>query len=247
MATSGRQPSGINGINLERFARGLTDNIEPPVRKHLKNVYASVTMAAICAAAGGYAHLYSSLIGAGLLTGLGALGTMLALMATPHNGKNQITRLSLLAVFGFLSGTNLGPLLQMAIIVNPAVIMEALLGTAVVFACFSLAALYAPRGQYLYLGGSLMSLLSTLCWMSLFNLFIGSRLIFQAHLYLSLAVMCAFVVFDTQLIIEKKRLGNDDYIMHGLELFIDFISIFRKLLIILTDKDANNQKRNKRN
>lgn len=61
-------------------------------------------------------------VGAGLLTGLGAIGVMLALIATPHNGKNQGTRLSLLAIFGFLSGTNLGPLLQMAIMVNPALV-----------------------------------------------------------------------------------------------------------------------------
>ena len=36
---------------------------EPEVRHHLKNVYGAVTIATICAAGGGYAHLYSSIIG----------------------------------------------------------------------------------------------------------------------------------------------------------------------------------------
>jgi FtsH-binding integral membrane protein len=201
----------------------------------------------MCAAAGGFAHLYSSVIGAGILTGMGSLALMLMLISTPQSPKNTALRLSYLAGFGFLSGTNLGPLLQMVIMVNPAIIMEALLGTAVVFACFSLAALYAPRGKFLYLGGTLMSVLSTLFFMSLMNLFFASRLIFQANLYIGLAVMCGFVVYDTQLIIEKKRLGSDDFIMHGLELFLDFMAIFKRLLVILTDKEAQNKRNKRRN
>jgi len=236
----------MEGINLQRFVTGLTDNLEAPVRHHLKNVYSTVTIAALCASAGGYCHLYSSFIGAGMMTFLGAIFSLLALMAIPHNGKNQAQRLSILAAFGFMSGCNLGPLLEIAIIVNPALIMEALLGTAVVFACFSLSALYAPRGQYLYLGGTLMSVLSTLCVLSIVNIFIGSTLLFKAHLYISLAVMCGFIVYDTQLIIEKRRLGNTDYILHGLELFIDFMAVFRKILVILTDKEAQ-QKRKRKN
>lgn len=60
--------------------------------------------------------------------------------------------------------------------------------------------------------------------------------IFQVNLYVGLAVMCGFIVFDTQVIIEKAREGDKDYIMHSLDLFIDFIAVFKRLLIILTDK-----------
>ena len=62
--------------------------------------------------------------------------------------------------------------------------------------------------------------------------------------------MCAFVLFDTQLIVEKRRSGDDDFIWyalsstvvtcfywflyrHSVDLFIDFIDIFRRLVIIL--------------
>lgn len=48
--------------------------------------------------------------------------------------------------------------------------------------------------------------------------------------------MCGFVLYDTQLIIEKRRMGNQDFVQHALELFIDFIGIFRRLVIILTQK-----------
>jgi FtsH-binding integral membrane protein len=81
-----------------------------------------------------------------------------------------------------------------------------------------------------------MTLLSTLMLLSLANLLFGSYLIFQAHLYLGLLVMCGFVLYDTQLIIEKRRNGDRDFVTHSLDLFLDFIGIFKRLLIILTEK-----------
>lgn len=235
----------MDGINLQRFTRSLNENLEAPVRQHLKNVYATFTLACITASAGGYAHMFSTLIGAGLLTSLGAIGILIWLAKTPYNNKNQIQRLSLLGSFAFLCGCNLGPLLQLAVVVNPSLIFQALLGTSVVFACFSLSALYAPRGHYLYLGGTLLSGISTLFWLSMLNVFFGSRLLFQVNLYVGLAVMCGFIVFDTQVIIEKARQGDKDYIMHSLDLFIDFIAVFKRLLIILTDKEAQSKRRKK--
>lgn len=92
------------------------------MRTHLKNVYATFTLATIAATAGGYAHMFSTLIGAGLLTGLGAIGALIWLTITPYDGKNQLQRLSLLGAFAFLTGCNLGPLLNLAVMVNPTLV-----------------------------------------------------------------------------------------------------------------------------
>lgn len=73
----------------------------------------------------------------------------------------------------------MGPLLDMAVVINPQIIVTALIGTSVIFASFSIAALTAERGHWLYLGGSLMTLLSTMLMLSLANLLFGSKLIFQ--------------------------------------------------------------------
>lgn len=59
---------------------------------------------------------------------------------------------------------------------------------------------------------------------------------FQAHLYIGLVVMSGFVLFDTQMIMEKRRAGSTDCIKHSMDLFFDLISMFRRLLIILTQK-----------
>ena len=49
--------------------------------------------------------------------------------------------------FAFLTGLGLGPLLDIAIMIDPSIIPSALLLTSVVFASFTGAALVAPSGQ----------------------------------------------------------------------------------------------------
>lgn len=48
--------------------------------------------------------------------------------------------------------------------------------------------------------------------------------------------MCGFVLYDTQLIIEKRRHGDKDFISHSVDLFVDLLGIFRRLVIILIQK-----------
>ncbi|CAH8443320.1 unnamed protein product [Dicrocoelium dendriticum] len=81
-----------------------------------------------------------------------------------------------------------------------------------------------------------MSATSMLASFNFMNLFLRSPAIYQAELYIGFAIFCGFVVFDTQLIIEKRKSGDTDFVWHALDLFIDFIEIFRHLLIILNSK-----------
>lgn len=53
--------------------------------------------------------------------------------------------------------------------------------------------------------------------------------------------MSGFVLFDTQMIMEKRRAGSTDCIKHSMDLFFDLISMFRRLLIILTQKVSARQ------
>lgn len=137
----------------------------------------------------------------------------------------------------------MGPLLQFAIMVNPTIIPTALLSTCVVFGCFSVSTFFADHRKYLYLGGTLSSMLSVLILMSLVNLFIGSQLLFSAYIYLGLFVVCGFIAYDTALIIEKRRMGETDYIHHALLLFIDFADLFRHIVVILTKKESEKERR----
>jgi len=229
---------------LDNFIHTFNAKFEPPVRSHLKNVYASLTMCLLTAAGGAYIHMFTNILrGGSILLSLLGLGLALGLFMTPDNGKNRSTRLAMLLGFAFFAGLGLGPLLDMAIMMNPTIVPSALMLTTAVFACFSGAALYAPDGKYLYLGGSLLSGLSTLMFLGFMNLFFRSQLLFQAHIYIGLAIFCGFVMYDTQLIIHRARQGDRDFIAHSLDLFIDFIQIFRKILVLLMQKEDRNQKK----
>ncbi|ERE81204.1 bax inhibitor 1-like protein [Cricetulus griseus] len=246
-------------------------HITPSTQQHLKKVYASFALCMFVAAAGAYVHVVTHFIQApsaqgymkncssekfdssfttcpveaGLLSALGSLGLMIWLMATPHSHETEQKRLGLLAGFAFLTGVGLGPALELCIAINPSILPTAFMGTAMIFTCFSLSALYARRRSYLFLGGILMSAMSLMFLSSLGNLFFGSIWLFQANLYMGLLVMCGFVLFDTQLIIEKAENGDKDYIWHCIDLFLDFVTLFRKLMLILAlnEKDKKKEKK----
>ncbi|XP_026757913.2 probable Bax inhibitor 1 [Galleria mellonella] len=228
--------------NIQTFINSFQNRLELPVRQHLKNVYGTLTMTCGAATAGVFVDMYTR-FQAGFLSAIIGAGLMLMLIATPDNGKNTSLRLGYLLGFGLTSGMSMGPLLEYVSIVDPSIIVTALLGTTIVFVCFSVAAMLADRGSWLFLGGTLMTLFTSMSLMTLVNLFMQSHFLYQAHLYLGLILMCGFVLFDTQLIIEKRRMGNKDFVQHAMELFIDFIGVFRRLLIILTQKEEENRRR----
>ncbi|XP_031635259.1 bax inhibitor 1 [Contarinia nasturtii] len=227
-----------------RFAENLGNKIEPNVRHHLVRVYACLTTTTICAAIGAIVHLLG-IFEAGLLSAFGSIGLVLYLSFAIDDPKTFYTRLAALFGFGFLTGNSIGPLLNLVIAVEPQVVVTALIGTVVVFVSLSCSALLAERGSFLFLGGIFMSILSTMTLFGLANIFIQSQIIYQAHLYIGLIVMAGFVLFDTQMIMEKRRAGSTDCIRHSMDLFFDLVSMFRRLLIILTQKEEREQRRRK--
>ncbi|KAM7329839.1 hypothetical protein ACRRTK_011452 [Alexandromys fortis] len=129
-------------------------HITPSIQQHLKKVYASFALCMFVAAAGAYVHVVTHFIQV-----LGSLGLMIWLMATPHSHETEQKRLGLLAGFAFLRGIGLGPALELCIAINPSILPTAFMGTAMIFTCFSLSALYARRRSYLFWGGILMKLM----------------------------------------------------------------------------------------
>lgn len=217
-------------------------NLEKPVQSHLKNVYSCLAISMLVAAVGAYVHIFTNFMQAGFLTAIASLGLMLWLYMTPHTRENTTKRLAILAGFAFLTGMSLGPVMEMVTMIDSTIVPTAFLGTCIIFICFSLASLLSPNRKWLYLGGTLMSCMSIMMMLGLLNLFVGSQLLFELNLYFGLGVMCAFVLYDTQLIVEKRRMGDDDYIWHSVDLFVDFVQIFRKLMILLANKE-NKKKR----
>lgn len=240
MATS------FTNFSYERFVRNMGQNLEPSVRYHLSKVYACLTATCVAATIGSLIHL-QGIWEAGMFSALVPLGLVLGLVFTPDNGKNFNTRLGMLLALGAFTGHSMGIMLELVMFINPAIIVTALVGTTTIFTCLSVSAVLAKRGSYLFLGGILFSTLSAMALISLGNLLFRSYFVQEITLYVGLAVMSGFVLFDTQMIMEKHRMGSNDCIAHAMDLFYDVISIFRRLLIILSQKEQNNERKKKRN
>ncbi|EDV26930.1 putative Bax inhibitor 1 [Trichoplax sp. H2] len=234
---------GQRPINLKALT--TFSNLNAGSKKHLKSVYSCLIISMIAAGAGSMVHLYFNFIKGGLLSCILSLGFLLLLGITPHDGgKTQLRRLGYLCGFSLTAGLGLGPLLEIVLEIDPSIIPTAFLATTLIFVGFTLSALWAEERKYLYMGGTLMSLLSTLCFLGFLNIFLGSQLLFNINLYMVLFVMCGFVLYDTQLIVYKFQQGDQDYIWHSVDLFLDFINIFRQILIILA-KNNNREKKRK--
>lgn len=237
--------SGNTQLPSINTLRNMMD-FDSKVARHLRDVYACLCLTILSASIGAYTHLQTHLGGtfsgiAGLL-----LAVYLASTNSPPSGFSM-PRFSLLLGFGFLKGLSLGGLIEYALFMDVGIVITALLATTVVFGCFSAAALFARRRSYLYLGGMLGSVLFYMSLASLANLFLGWSLINDVQIYLGLLVFSGYVVFDTQVMIEKAAAGQTDVIRHTMELFMDFAALFVRILIILMrKKEAEDRRKNRK-
>lgn len=232
----GRKSIFERGFSMDTMLR-MTD-LPEAVRAHLVQVYSALCFTLLAAAAGAYVHTISHI--GGMLTGFACMGLFMLIMQEPQ--QNTQKRLGMLLGFGFFKGCSIGPLVEQAMYVDPGIIITALMGTTMIFACFTASSLAAKRRSYLYLGGVLSSIMSFMFLASLMNMFFASAGMWQLQLYVGLGVFCGYVLFDTQMIVEKAAGGDKDHIKHALELFIDFVEIFYRLVIILM-KNAQEKNR----
>ncbi|CAJ1943258.1 unnamed protein product [Sphenostylis stenocarpa] len=217
--------------------------ISPVVRNHIKRVYFTLCCAVVAAAVGAFLHVLWNI--GGFLTTVGSIGTMVWLLSTPPFEEQK--RLSLLMASALFQGASIGPLIELAIAIDPSLIFSAFVATSLAFGCFSAAALVARRREYLYLGGLLSSGLSILMWLHFASsLFGGSIALFKFELYFGLLVFVGYVIVDTQEIIEMAHFGDLDYVKHALNLFTDLVAIFVRILIIMLKNSSERNERKKK-
>lgn len=219
--------------------------ITPAVQNHLKRVYLSLSSALVSAAAGVYLHLLLNI--GGLLTGLAFLGSVIWLLYIPAYSFNENKRFMLLMVAALLNGATLGPLIDIVITIDPSILAMAFIGTGLAFVCFSGAAILARRREFLFLGGLLGSGLTTLIWLQFASaLFGGSHSIYMFEIYFGLLLFLGYIIFDTQMIIERADHGDHDFVKHSLELFTDLAGVFIRLLIIMARNADSKSEKEKR-
>lgn len=215
-----------------------TAPLSDSTQSHLVRVYRTLATCIAGAAVGAAFEQFLSLPFSSFLSVFLSLGTVMYFLSLPRTSPSRSAALHAAAA---ANGFSTGPLLTYAADVDPAIPMFAFAATASLFICLTGAALFSKRRHFLYLGGLLGSALTGMFWVGMMNMFVRSSAVFSLQLYGGLMMFMGFVVYDSQLIVEKVENGDKDHLRHAFELFTDVAALFRRILIIM----AQNQERKK--
>ncbi|KAM0682123.1 Bax inhibitor 1 [Mitosporidium daphniae] len=227
-------------------------------RRQLSRTYATIASSTAFSGLGAYIHIYQVIpyVQGGILSFMVSIFALLSLsFGYPFirgDPSRATLRVGLLSAFSFAYGLSLGPLLDTLVsISNDSIVPTAFLLTTLIFVSFSSSAIFSQRRSFLFLGGFLMATMSVLTVLGLMNIFIGSPLLFSIDLYAGLIAFCGFLLFDTQVIIERIESTEESYrgtdfnseyqhdtVQDALKLFMDAVSIFIRLATILAKNSA---------
>ena len=209
-------------------------DIPKSTKEHLVRVYGTLTMLTSACVLGAFLSVAYQIgnVGCSLLG-------ILCLLYIAFSDRKSPGRLVATGLFGVLEGLSIGPLVGIALEVDPQIIITALMGALGIFVSFSLAAFYSDRRSSFYLGGLLNTGIWVLLLMSILSFFgVKGEFVFNVQLYLGLAIFMGYVMFDTQMMIEKANRGQKDYVLDAINLFIDLVQIFVRILIILLKESS---------
>lgn len=222
-------------------------HIDARIQKHLQKVYTTLAATLLIAAAG--VAVDTTLHVGGFLTGAASFAALLALLFMAPTQENLNKRLAALATFAFCQGVSIGPLVGLALAVSPSLVLTATLSTSLVFACFTAAALLTQRRSYLFLGGWLSSAVMGIIALRLGSWLLPSllgRVAFEVELVGGLLVFAGYVIFDSQVIVERCGAGDFDYVKHSVDLFMDFVAVFVRVLVILLRNSERREEEDRR-
>merc|ERR1719305_497145 len=140
-----------------------------------------------------------------------------------------------------------GPAMHVLAAVEPELLINAVVYTAIMFGSFTAISLFSKRRSYLFLGGIIMTLTSCMFWYRAMSWMFGySRYGGEFGLVYTMSglfVACLYIIYDTQLIIERAERGEKDVPKHSMILFFDLFELFIKVIQILIKLSNENKKK----
>lgn len=133
--------------------------------------------------------------------------------------------------------------------VDPQAVLIALVATLLAFVSFTASAVASPRRSQLYLGGFLGTLLLVSAFLGLANAFFQNSQLFMTEIYLGLFIFCGYILYDTQMIIERADMYSEtepDAVAPAVQLYTDFLAIFVRMLVILGRRRQEDEERRRR-
>jgi modulator of FtsH protease len=197
--------------------------------KVLKNTYLLLGMTlAFSAVTAGISMAVGLPQGAALILTLVGFGLLFVVNRMADTSKG------LLAIFAFtgVMGASIGPMLNYYLSMpgGPALVMQALGGTALVFFALSAYAL-TTRKDFSYMGGFLMVGLLVAVVAMIANIFLAIPALSLTISAAVVMIMSGLILFDTSRIING---GETNYIRATVALYLDIYNLFIHLLHLLT-------------
>lgn len=197
--------------------------------KVLKNTYMLLGMTLLFSAVtAGISMAMGLPHGAALILSLVGFGLLFVVNRTADSSKG------LIAIFAFtgVMGASIGPMLNyyLAMPGGPALVMQALGGTAVVFFGLSAYAL-TTRKDFSYMGGFLMVGLLVAVVAMIANIFLAIPALSLTISAAVVMIMSGLILFDTSRIVNG---GETNYIRATVSLYLSIYNLFIHLLSLLT-------------
>ena len=80
----------------------------------------------------------------------------------------------------------------------------------------------------------------------LFGWLFGWRTYNLTYLLFGLLIGCLYIIYDTQMIVERAERGDKDEISHAMILFVDLFELFIRILQILIELQKNEEGKKKK-
>ena len=119
---------------------------------------------------------------------------------------------------------------------QPWVVQEAFLITGVIFCSLTLFTIQT-KIKLEFMGGTLMICLVSLIAVSWIKIFLFPEADNTPLLWIGIVLFSAYIMYDVSMICNK--LGYDDYIVAALELYLDIINLFLRILQLLGGRSNN--------
>lgn len=150
--------------------------------------------------------------------------------------ETEQMRMGYMWALAFFLGFLVGPAMHHIADVDPSILINAVVITSIIFLSFTAISLYSARRSYLFLGGIISSLVSCMFWYSMMSYMFGYSRNNMAYLLLGLFVACMYIIYDTQMIIERAETQNmRDVPTNTMILFMDLFDLFIKVVQVLME------------
>lgn len=221
-------------MNLKEFTQ--TRELTPRAQRQLRGVYQTLGSTVAMAAVGfrvadrwGLTYLVMDYM---VLIALGLMALMAAIHWIPARRDTVARRTGLLWAFGGLTGMMLEPVVSMN---EMGLVYMAMGGAASLFGGFTVATMTSTRRAVVYGVGTGVSVLGMMGWVMLIGWLYPSTMGYSLVMLMGLLSSCLGVVAGTQQMLDEAQNGDLDPVVHALSFFNLLVSLFVRLMRLLSD------------